>query len=187
MFLQVEAGRLFAIECWKRLVAASFSMDYTWLYQAHSNSQKDRNKTHHYFGGILLFSCPGACCTYYICWVPPYPYVYMWIYIYIFKMYIYIYISSRGIYIYTHYSGYGGTQQFRVGRGDSSTTLPVPRLLGEHIQRQEKMAPEMRYFTNKQVWHHLFCRDLTWSNWIYIMTIALAWSRVHTSTKHQGW
>jgi hypothetical protein len=72
-------------------------------------------------------------------------------YIYIFKMYIYIYISSRGIYIYTHYSGYGGTQQFRVGRGDSSTTLPVPRLLGEHIQRQEKMAPEMRYFTNKQV------------------------------------
>ena len=104
MFLQVEAGRLFAIECWKRLVAASFSMDYTWLYQAHSNSQKDRNKTHHYFGGILLFSCPGACCTYYIRWVPPYPYVYMWIYV--FKMYIYnyIYISIKSwhIYIYIH-------------------------------------------------------------------------------------
>ena len=78
-------------------------------------------------------------------------YICEYIYIYSRCTYIYIYISSRGIYIYTHYSGYGGTQQFRVGRGDSSTTLPVPRLLGEHIQRQEKMAPEMRYFTNKQV------------------------------------
>ena len=68
---------------------------------------------------------------------------------------IYIYISIKSwhiyIYIYTHYSGYGGTQQFRVGRGDSSPTLPVPRLLGEHIQGQEEVAPEMRYFTNKQV------------------------------------